>query len=79
MLRAQYILTQHGLPPSETDKLTDETLIMQVMEAREELEEAKTAEEVETVRGRNGGIILPVFRDEFLSLMMHCVLSRDAA
>lgn len=53
VLRAQYILAQEGYPPLETDKLTDQELIMEVMEAREELEEASSPDAVEIIRERN--------------------------
>lgn len=53
MLRAQYILTLEGFPPSETDKLTDSEFITGIMETREQLEEAATSEEVERIRAKN--------------------------
>ena len=56
VLRAQYILTQEGYPPSETDKLTDRELIMEIMETREELEEAESQDSVEQIRSRNKGV-----------------------
>lgn len=55
VLRAQYILTLEGFPPLETDKLTDSEFIMEVMEAREELEESDTTESVERIRAKNDG------------------------
>ncbi|THH11104.1 hypothetical protein EW145_g874 [Phellinidium pouzarii] len=55
VLRAQYILTQEGFEPSETDKLTDQELVMEIMEAREELDEAETLENIERIRSENGG------------------------
>ncbi|TDL28438.1 Co-chaperone Hsc20 [Rickenella mellea] len=51
--RANYILAQQGLSESETDRLGDTELIMEVMEAREELEEATSGEAVELARQRN--------------------------
>ncbi|KAI5124692.1 hypothetical protein M0805_004299 [Coniferiporia weirii] len=53
VLRAQYILSQEGFQPSETDKLTDQELVMEVMESREELDEAETLDDVEHIRTRN--------------------------
>lgn len=40
----------------EADSLTDPVLLMEVMEAREELEEASSEEEVEAVRAANKGM-----------------------
>ena len=58
VLRAQYILTQNGFPPSETDKLTDRELVMEIMEEREELDEAESLDDVERVRSRNNGKLI---------------------
>ena len=55
--RAQYILTQEGYPPSETDKLTDPELLMEIMEAREQLEEAETPPMVDEIRSGNIGML----------------------
>lgn len=51
--RAEYILSVHGYPTEETDSLTDPDLLMEVLEAREELEEATSAEQVEGLRQTN--------------------------
>jgi len=40
---------------TETDSLTDPGLLAEVLEAREELESAKSSEEVETLRKKNHG------------------------
>ncbi|KAJ9098897.1 hypothetical protein QFC19_006236 [Naganishia cerealis] len=53
LTRAQYLLEIYGNPISETDSLDDPELLMDVMEAREELEEASTEEEVEKVKESN--------------------------
>ena len=45
----------YGNPIAETDSLDDPALLMDVMEAREELEEAQTEEEVERVKASNAG------------------------
>ena len=53
VLRAQYILTLEGFPPSEVDKFSDPEFIMEVMEMREELEEVQTEEALEQISSRN--------------------------
>ncbi|KAH8120329.1 Co-chaperone Hsc20 [Phellopilus nigrolimitatus] len=63
LLRAQYILTQEGFPPSETDKLTDQELIMEVMEAREELDDVESPEDVESIRSDNQGKIEETYNE----------------
>ena len=57
VLRAQYILTMNGHPPSETDKLSDQAFILEVMDARERMEDAATREEVDTILDENRGQI----------------------
>lgn len=56
--RAQYILAQHGWPSLETEKLENPVLIMEIMNARESLDEATTLEEVEAVRSPNDGMMV---------------------
>lgn len=52
--RVQYILRQQGVDVlQETDKLDDQEFIMEVMEAREELEEANDEAEMAEIRHRN--------------------------
>ncbi|RSH91888.1 hypothetical protein EHS25_009258 [Saitozyma podzolica] len=51
--RAEYILSVHGLRSEETDSLTDPTLLAEILEAREELEEAASHDEVEEIRKAN--------------------------
>ncbi|KAH8080541.1 Pyruvate/Phosphoenolpyruvate kinase-like domain-containing protein [Filobasidium floriforme] len=51
--RAKYLLDQYGYDIAESDSLTDPELLMEVMEAREELEEASTQEECDAVRESN--------------------------
>ena len=46
----------HGYPTEETDSLTDPDLLMEVLEAREELEEATSAEQVDGLRQANHGM-----------------------
>lgn len=48
-------LDQYGYDIAESDSLTDPELLMEVMEAREELEEASTQEECDAVRESNRG------------------------
>ena len=55
VLRTQYILAQHGHAPSETDKLTDEEFITEIMEIRENIDNATTQHDVEEIRERNDG------------------------
>ena len=51
--RAEYLLQLQGMTIGESDNLEDPTLIMEVMEAREELESAESREEVERIRQEN--------------------------
>ncbi|KAG8967061.1 hypothetical protein FRC03_010809 [Tulasnella sp. 419] len=53
--RAQYLLSKRGEATQETDQVDNHELIMDVMDAREELEDANTEAEIETVRNRNEG------------------------
>ncbi|GAA5807573.1 hypothetical protein MFLAVUS_000938 [Mucor flavus] len=51
--RAQYILEQHGHQVNEGDSLSDPTLLMDVMEFREELEEVTSEADLEPLKKRN--------------------------
>ncbi|TCD71528.1 hypothetical protein EIP91_008909 [Steccherinum ochraceum] len=51
--RTLYILEQEGVTGDTESILDDPTIVMEVMEARESLEEAQTEEEVETIRLEN--------------------------
>ncbi|RXK35903.1 Fe-S protein assembly co-chaperone HscB [Tremella mesenterica] len=53
--RVEYILSVHhpDLATAETDQLTDPGLLSEIMEARESLHEATTAEQVEKIREEN--------------------------
>ncbi|ORY57513.1 Co-chaperone HscB, C-terminal oligomerization domain-containing protein [Pseudomassariella vexata] len=55
LLRAQYLLSLQGLDVAndETAKVEDPALLMEVMEAREEVEEAEEESELEALRRRN--------------------------
>lgn len=59
-LRAAYILTREGVASDSESILDDPTVVMEVMEAREALEEAQTEEEVEDIRSQNRGTCLAV-------------------
>jgi DnaJ-domain-containing protein 1 len=49
VLRAEYILSRNDIHPSETEHLDDPAFIMEIMDAREELEQASSREEVEPI------------------------------
>jgi len=53
--RAEYLLSLQGITMAETDKLDhqDQEFILEILEAREELEEATTEAEIEDIRARN--------------------------
>ncbi|KAL7418397.1 molecular chaperone [Cryptotrichosporon argae] len=51
--RAEYILGELGVETLETDSVTDLELLAEIMEAREELEEASGHDEIEAIRDRN--------------------------
>ncbi|KAK7064230.1 adaptin N terminal region-domain-containing protein [Favolaschia claudopus] len=53
--RAEYILDQNGLPLSEDDKLDDMEFISEIMEARENIEEASDEEELASIVDENRG------------------------
>ena len=53
--RAEYILQREGVTRGESDNVDDPTLIMEVMEKREELDSAETQEEVDEIRQGNMG------------------------
>lgn len=52
--RVEYILEREGFAGEETDKLEDPELLMDILELREEVENAESQEEVELVRKQNG-------------------------
>lgn len=55
VLRAEYLLSLGGYATLETDQLENQDLIMEVMEAREELEDLGSEDDVEELRKRNQG------------------------
>lgn len=55
LARAQYMLGLKGQHVDETESLHDPELLMEIMEFREELEEASTEDEVAELKQRNDG------------------------
>lgn len=55
LARAEYILERNGHPMSEEDKLDDMIFISQVMEAREEIENADNPVSIQAIRDENRG------------------------
>ena len=53
--RAEYILQLEGVHINESESLDDTELIMEVMEAREELDTAESREDVDRIRNENEG------------------------
>ncbi|KIR62508.1 Fe-S protein assembly co-chaperone HscB [Cryptococcus bacillisporus CA1280] len=51
--RAEYILSVNAQGTEETDKIDDPMLLAEILEAREELEEAETPEQVDRIRQAN--------------------------
>lgn len=56
--RAEYILAQHGQAVAEGDQVEDQAFMMEVMEARETIEEATPADvgAIEELLARNRGV-----------------------
>ncbi|KAL7410695.1 hypothetical protein BDY24DRAFT_399037 [Mrakia frigida] len=48
--RAQYLLSLSNVEVQESDSITDQSLLMEIMEAREALDDAESEEEVESLR-----------------------------
>ncbi|CAO3653470.1 unnamed protein product [Mucor fragilis] len=53
--RAQYLLKEQGIQVNEGDSLSDPELLMEVMEFREELEEAQSEADIKPLKARNDG------------------------
>ncbi|KAL1933388.1 hypothetical protein VTP01DRAFT_7478 [Rhizomucor pusillus] len=53
LARAQYLLSMRGKQVDESESLHDPELLMEIMEFREELEEAQTEEQVHELKQRN--------------------------
>ena len=56
--RAEYILQLKGIEIGESDNIDDPALIMEIMDAREGLDNAETQSEVEEIREENAGRLL---------------------
>ncbi|KAI0361610.1 Co-chaperone Hsc20 [Trametes cingulata] len=61
--RAEYILAREGFAGEETDKTDDMELLMGVMEAREGLANAQSAEEVSEIRADNDAKMQETLRE----------------
>lgn len=55
LLRAEYILAAQGIHEDETDTLEDPEFIMEVMDIRQEIEDASDNETVTRLRTQNKG------------------------
>lgn len=55
LARAEYILSRNNLPVSEHDQATDTAFMMEVMEARELIDDAQEANEVINLMEGNDG------------------------
>ncbi|WVR07681.1 Fe-S protein assembly co-chaperone HscB [Kwoniella sp. DSM 27419] len=51
--RAEYLLSVHAHATEETDKIDDPMMLAEILEAREELEEATTQQQVDSIRAAN--------------------------
>ncbi|KAJ2228294.1 molecular chaperone [Coemansia sp. RSA 1722] len=61
--RAQYLLKLSGNEIAEEDQITDPDLLMEIMETREEIEMAKTEQEMAAIKQRNDEKIADVMYD----------------
>ncbi|KAG9222813.1 hypothetical protein CCMSSC00406_0000498 [Pleurotus cornucopiae] len=68
LARAEYILERNGHPMSEEDKLDDMIFISEVMEAREEIENADNPVLIQAIREENRGKISDII-DEIETLI----------
>ncbi|KAI0033179.1 HSCB C-terminal oligomerization domain-containing protein, partial [Vararia minispora EC-137] len=51
--RIEYILSRHGLDVAETDQVDDPELLMEILEAREGLQDASSQQQVDNIRQEN--------------------------
>lgn len=72
--RAHYILSLHGVQESETEQLQDDEFIMQIMEARQEVEEATDAAEINHIKEINKGSIFYLLTQ---GRHLKCLLRQD--
>lgn len=64
--RVEYILRREGLGTQETDSITDMIFLSEVLEMREELENAESQEAVDSLRAENNGsVAIIIFMDTF--------------
>jgi len=63
VLRAEYLLSHGGHQTKETDQLESQDLIVEVLEAREELEDATDEASVEAVRQKNQARVSETLRE----------------
>jgi HSCB C-terminal oligomerisation domain len=54
--RIEYILETHGIPLAETDKAEDMSFMMEIMEAREAIDDAEEPSEVQGILEQNSGV-----------------------
>lgn len=65
--RVEYILRREGLGTQETDSVEDMAFLAEVLEMREELENAESQEVVDSLRGDNNGNVYSVFALHLIS------------
>ncbi|KAJ1964231.1 molecular chaperone [Dipsacomyces acuminosporus] len=53
LLRARYLLKLQGSAITEEDKITDPELLMEIMEMREDIEEARTEDQIASIKKKN--------------------------
>ncbi|EAU92996.2 hypothetical protein CC1G_06716 [Coprinopsis cinerea okayama7 len=61
--RIEYILEQHRLPLSETEKVQDPEFMMEIMEAREAIDEAEDRAQVEAIFEENTGRVAETIKE----------------
>lgn len=55
LARAQYMLALNGVEVAESESLEDPELLMEVMEIREQMEEAETEDDIKKLKQENSG------------------------
>lgn len=56
LARAQYMLALNGVEVAESESLEDPELLMEVMEIREQMEEAETEDDIKKLKQENSGM-----------------------